>query len=683
MDSDDVASMLRARSGDEPPPAVVSFMSERAQGNPFFVEELFTYFGEQGRLFDSDGRWRRALDIEGEDVPDSVRLVVGRRLERVSENCRTVLTTAAVVGRTCTFGLLRQLAGMDDQALFVATDDAQQARLASSGTSGTEVTIAFAHELTRQTLLAGLSAPHRQHLHLQVANAIEEAAGDSVGEHAADIAHHLSGARSLADASRIVRFARIAAERAETANGWAEASRQYGVCLELLGEDADPETRAELLAARGPCAWLAGEAREAVASLREAIEQFSASGRHADAARAGLALLQIPSTPGRRIATAEQALALLGSDEPRLESLLTIARLRMRRLEQDAEERMEARLGELMAKHSFDDVKAEAALLGANRAFYASRPDQRAEFADEAHRRFTALDDDKGVAEAMVGRAGGLVQLGDLDGALAIWRELEAHARSAGLDSMAGTAARGQAGIHFARMERSEFQDALSRIPEDDFTGVLLAGALAEQSGDAGRALALLPPADAAAGVAAYEVVISGCRARVLHSFGRDQEAREALASWSGSLAEADGSVDALMSTDAAIRLADECLADLGTDEQVREGYEFVAACPLVRFTADSPGLDRLRGALALRLGRTEDARRHYREGLEWAERERCTIEAGRSLLGLARVERSGGDATAAQGYLERAASMFEEHGAELYLSHVRAEQEALSKETV
>lgn len=683
MDSDDVASMLRARSGGEPPATLVSLMLDRTQGNPFFVEELFTFFGEQGRLFGADGRWRSELDIEDEDVPDSVRLVVGRRLERVSDDCRTALTMAAVVGRTCTFDLLSQIVDVEDQALLVAMDDAQQARLAFSQSSGVDVTITFAHELTRQTLLADLSVPHRQHLHLRVADAIEQAAAESVGERAADIAHHLSRAGSLADVSRLVRFTRIAAERAETASGWVEASRQYGVCLELLGEGADPETRAELLAARGRCAWLAGEPREAVSDLRAAIQQFSATGRHSDAARAGLALLEIPSSSVRRIATAEEALALLGSDEPRLESLLTIARLQMRRLDHDAEERMSARLSELTATHSFDDVTAEAALLQASRAFYASRPDQIAAFADAAYRQFRDLHDDRGVAEALSWRARGLASFGDLDGALAASRELETHALSAGLDAMASTGARMQAGVYLARMEHSEFEEAVSRIAAEDFTGVLIKGAMAEQSGDATRALALLPLADAAVGVAAFEVVISGCRARVLHSFGRDDEAREALVAWSESLAEADGSVDALISTEAAIQLVDESLADLGTVEQVREAYEVLSACPLIRYTADQPGLDRLRGALALRLERTDDARRHYSEGLQWAERERCTTEMGRSLLGLARVEQSGGDSAEARRYLQRAGSIFEQVGAELYLGHVQAVQEAMSGETV
>ena len=88
-----------------------------------------------------------------------------------------------------------------------------------------------------------------------------------------------------------------------------------------------------------------------------------------------------------------------------------------------------------------------------------------------------------------------------------------------------------------------------------------------------------------------------------------------------------------------------------------------------------SPSLDRVRGTLALRLGLTEEAEGHYQNGLDWAERERCPVEAGRCLHGLARVAQHRGKTDKVAELLDRAAIIFEQHDALFYLGRVREQQ--------
>ena len=67
---------------------------------------------------------------------------------------------------------------------------------------------------------------------------------------------------------------------------------------------------------------------------------------------------------------------------------------------------------------------------------------------------------------------------------------------------------------------------------------------------------------------------------------------------------------------------------------------------------------------MALWLGLVDEAARHYETGLAWAERERCPVEAGRCLQGLAEVAVRRGQYDTARGHLDRAAALFEQHGA-------------------
>ncbi len=99
LGSEDVAAMLAALSGKVPPPSLVSTVFEETDGNPFFVEEVFRYIAEQGKLLDEQGVWRSGWRPDELKVPQGVRLVIGHRLERLREETQRLLTKAAVIGR--------------------------------------------------------------------------------------------------------------------------------------------------------------------------------------------------------------------------------------------------------------------------------------------------------------------------------------------------------------------------------------------------------------------------------------------------------------------------------------------------------------------------------------------------------------------------------------------------------
>jgi hypothetical protein len=74
------------------------------EGNPFFLEEVLKHLVETGAMYREGGRWERKGIAEIE-VPQSVKEVIGRRLEQVSDPCRQTLTFAAVIGRRFNFAV--------------------------------------------------------------------------------------------------------------------------------------------------------------------------------------------------------------------------------------------------------------------------------------------------------------------------------------------------------------------------------------------------------------------------------------------------------------------------------------------------------------------------------------------------------------------------------------------------
>ena len=170
LSKDAVAQMLKGPGQLPVPEKLVTAIFEESQGNPFFVEEVYRHLIEEGKIFDAAGQFRTDIEIDESDVPENVRLVIGRRLERLDEHEKQVLSAAAVIGRSFSFQLLAGISQIDVDELFTVIEKAQEMGIIVPSSEGPERPFTFAHELVRQTLLAGISSPRRQHLHARVAD---------------------------------------------------------------------------------------------------------------------------------------------------------------------------------------------------------------------------------------------------------------------------------------------------------------------------------------------------------------------------------------------------------------------------------------------------------------------------------------------------------------------------------
>ena len=318
LSEDGVAALLAALSGQEPPPSLVAAVHAETQGNPFFTEEVFKHLAEEGRLFDEDGRFLAVVDIDDLDVPESLRLVLGRRLERLGDNGRRALSAAAVVGRAFTYELLEALGELPPDALLGALDEAERARLVTplSGAPD-EDRLLFSHELIRQTLLAALSQPRRRRLHLLVADTLERRHADGLDAVASEIAHHLTQAGSAAEPRRLLRFLSLAGRQAMRTAGFEDALRHFEQALALI-DVAEPAQRAELFADRALARRSLGHYEDALPDWDEALQRYESLDDSEAAARvclqASLDLWWL-SRDREALARAERGLAALGDRE--------------------------------------------------------------------------------------------------------------------------------------------------------------------------------------------------------------------------------------------------------------------------------------------------------------------------------------------------------------------------------
>jgi tetratricopeptide (TPR) repeat protein len=345
LSKDAVAQMLTGLSQRQAPENLVSVIFDESQGNPFFVEELYRHLHEEGRVFDAAGHFRTDMTLDEIDVPDNVRLIIGRRLARLDEHEKRVLAAAAVIGRSFSFQLLTEISQVDVDDLFTVVEKAQQMGILVPSAEGPERPLTFGHELVRQTLLAGISVPRQQRLHAGVAEAIERLSPGAVNERAGDIADHLLKAGSFADDRRVVQYLTRAGKGALEAAAFEDARRSFRRALAQLTE-GDVRERADLLAdlaiaERGLEQWEAacttlqealdmyitlGDRERIARSCTELTEVFVWASRlqeATDTARRGLASLEadVSAHRARLLAVLGYAQATAGNWEPAHEAL--------------------------------------------------------------------------------------------------------------------------------------------------------------------------------------------------------------------------------------------------------------------------------------------------------------------------------------------------------------------------
>ena len=311
-----VAQMLNALSHRQAPESLVNAIFDRSQGNPFFVEELYRHLLEDGKLYDAAGRFRADFKIDEIDVPENVRLIIGRRLERLDDSAKRVLAAAAVIGRSFSFQLLTRISQIDVDELFTVIEKAQQMGIIVPSAEGPERPFTFAHELVRQTLLADISIPRQQRLHADVADAIERLYPAAVSERAGDIADHLLKAGLFAERRRLVRYLTLAGKGALEAAAFEEARLSFHSALSRV-TDGDVRERADVLAniafaERGLEHWDA-----ACANLQEALEIYITLGDREMIAKSCTELSVVfvwAGRPHEAIETARRGLTYLEAD---------------------------------------------------------------------------------------------------------------------------------------------------------------------------------------------------------------------------------------------------------------------------------------------------------------------------------------------------------------------------------
>ncbi len=309
----DVARLMTLLTGIEPDKGLVDAVQRETDGNPFFVGEVVRLLVAEKGLDRS--RNRPSLSAS---IPQTVRDVIGRRLDRLSPRCNDVLSVGSVIGREFTLPLLASAIELPSRVVLEALEEAVIARLI------TEDTVAhryrFTHALVQETLYADVSASRRLRLHAAVGRALERMHAPALAAYYGELAHHFGAAAATGSIDKAVEYAIKAGNHAMAQLAWETAIQHYQQALHALDLQSEPEAerRCDALLALGSAHYHtvldiseSPDGRSAFLQAAEIAKTLSAFERLARAALGFTGLNFVRSSGGlRQVQLLEDALAL-------------------------------------------------------------------------------------------------------------------------------------------------------------------------------------------------------------------------------------------------------------------------------------------------------------------------------------------------------------------------------------
>ena len=257
---DDALAMVRATLGiHDLPDELAGLIARKAEGNPFFLEEIGRALLETGSVRVDGGRLTLARPAASIVVPNRVQDVIAARIDRLSEDQKRTVQTASVIGREFAFRLLQRVTDAPARAER-ALVELKALEFVYEKAALEDLEYVFKHALTQDVAYESVLHARRRELHARIGAAIEELYAGRLEERVEELAHHFNRGEVWDKAAR---YARQAGDRAAGLCADPKAVEFYERALEALGRLPETPETARLgldtrLALRAPL-WRNGQ----------------------------------------------------------------------------------------------------------------------------------------------------------------------------------------------------------------------------------------------------------------------------------------------------------------------------------------------------------------------------------------------------------------------------------------
>ena len=228
-----VESLLKTESI---PKQLRTFIRNKAEGNPFYLEEVINSLIETDTLIKDKDCWQLTRDLTEKDIPSTVQGVISARLDRLERETKRILQEASVIGRAFLYEILQRISDLKeyiDKSLM----NLERLDLIKTRSLQPELEYIFKHALTQEVVYNGLLMKERRLIHEKIGLVMEGLFQDHLPEFYETLAYHYSQSDNFQKACE---YLKLSGEKAAKNYAHNEAIRFYKEALRML--DAQPES---------------------------------------------------------------------------------------------------------------------------------------------------------------------------------------------------------------------------------------------------------------------------------------------------------------------------------------------------------------------------------------------------------------------------------------------------------
>lgn len=216
-----------------------SFILEKAEGVPFFIEEFTRSLLESGAVMRDDGRCRLKTDLGPVSIPETLHDLLMARVDRLPGGAKEILQIGSVIEREFSWALIKKVTGLPEMELLSHLSHLKEAELIFERGIFPQVIYIFQHAMTQELLYNSLLATKQREYHHAIGKAMERLYADHLEEHYSMLAVQFT--RGV-DPERGYQYHHLAGERAAASYANREALEHFREAWHLIDEwNQDPE----------------------------------------------------------------------------------------------------------------------------------------------------------------------------------------------------------------------------------------------------------------------------------------------------------------------------------------------------------------------------------------------------------------------------------------------------------
>ncbi len=223
-----VCSLLKT---DSLPLALSQFVQQKAEGNPFYLEEVFNSMIESNALVQDEGKWLLSKSISELDISSSVHGVILARLDRLENESKRILKEASVIGRAFLYKILKMITEIKKDQIDLCLSGLKRLDLIRSRSLYPELEYIFKHVLTQEAIYNSLLKKERQLIHERIGLVIEEVFHDRLPEFFETLAFHFKQGKS---AKKAIIYLMKAGSKSHSRCALEEAHQFFKECFEFF-----------------------------------------------------------------------------------------------------------------------------------------------------------------------------------------------------------------------------------------------------------------------------------------------------------------------------------------------------------------------------------------------------------------------------------------------------------------